>query len=153
MWAGESAARHLARLCAEGRADVAAGRLDQTRSQVALHEAGHAVVALAAGLPVHEVVLRETGGGHCTVAAGPLGAAAVLWAGGIAAGRLIGASRDLEQIRALNPLWLRATGPDTPFWLARGVLAEQWAGVELLAVELSARGRLDGAEVSALLVG
>ncbi len=37
------------------------------RRRTALHEAGHAVVARAAGFDVREVSLREEGGGVCWV--------------------------------------------------------------------------------------
>jgi len=41
----------------------------EKRRRTALHEAGHAVIARAAGFNVHEVSLREEGGGVCWVEA------------------------------------------------------------------------------------
>ncbi len=41
--------------------------ISEKRRRTALHEAGHAVVARAAGFDVREVSLREEGGGVCWV--------------------------------------------------------------------------------------
>jgi hypothetical protein len=122
----------------------------------ALHEAGHATVALALGITVVHTTLRRTphcGRAHtCTApAADRVHRAAVAWGGALAEGTMAYAEDDFL---ALAELGQHRRGP--AFDLAEAIVAEHRESVRRIAAALldpAREGVIFGEEIAALLTG
>jgi hypothetical protein len=178
--AGCTAARD-ALLTPEGDCWVKAGRdwtLEQIVSQVAYHEAGHAVVGLLTDHPLDEIVVRLDGGrGAVLTADDPSGwvrwgaydcviveTMAMCWAGQVASQRRLvelGLTSDADRFDAVLGASCDASlvydlaeehqvRPESGMRLARGLVAAEWPAITRLAQVLQVRGRLDGAEAAAV---